>query len=135
MEDLKQIFQVLFSSAPDPDPDPNPDPLDPHVFGPPGSEFGSISQRYGSGSGSFYQQAKIGGKPLIPTVLSLLLDVLSLKNDVNVPSKSNKQKNFFLKFVFCWHLVQVNDENSRIRIQDPLVIGMDPRIRIHTKMS
>ncbi len=31
--------------------DPNPDP-DPHVFGPPGS--GSTSQRYGSGSGSFY---------------------------------------------------------------------------------
>ncbi len=27
---------------------------DPHVFGPPGSRSGSISQRYGSGSGSFY---------------------------------------------------------------------------------
>jgi hypothetical protein len=32
------------------DPDPNPDPLDPRVFGPPGSGSGSISQRYGSGS-------------------------------------------------------------------------------------
>jgi hypothetical protein len=32
-----------------------PDPLDPHVFAPCGS--GSISQRYGSGSGSFYHQA------------------------------------------------------------------------------
>jgi hypothetical protein len=31
-----------------------PDPPDPHVFGPPGS--GSTSQRYGSGSGSFYHQ-------------------------------------------------------------------------------
>jgi len=30
--------------------DPNPDPPDPRVFGPPGS--GSISQRYGPGSGS-----------------------------------------------------------------------------------
>jgi hypothetical protein len=40
---------------------------DPHVFGPPGS--GSTSQRYGSGSGSFYQQAKIVRKTLIPTVL------------------------------------------------------------------
>jgi hypothetical protein len=29
----------------------------PRVFGPPGS--GSISQRYGSGSGSFYHKAKI----------------------------------------------------------------------------
>ncbi len=38
---------------------PDPDPL---VFGPPGS--GSISQRYGSGS--FYRQAKIVRKTLIP---------------------------------------------------------------------
>ncbi len=30
--------------------DPEPNPQDPHVFGPHGS--GSISQRYGSGSGS-----------------------------------------------------------------------------------
>ncbi len=36
---------VLYSSVMD------PDPQDPHVSGPPGS--GSISQRYGSGSGSF----------------------------------------------------------------------------------
>jgi hypothetical protein len=56
------------TSVPDPDPDP-------HVFGP-------------TGSRSFYQQAKIVRKPLIPAV--------SLKNDVNIPSKSNKQKNFFL---------------------------------------
>jgi hypothetical protein len=55
---------------------------------------GSISQRYGSGSGSFYHQAKIVSKTLIPTVLRLLFDFLSLKNDVNVPSKRNKQKNF-----------------------------------------
>jgi hypothetical protein len=41
-------------------------------------------------------------KTLLPTVLSLF-DFLSLKNDVNVPSKSNKQKNCF-KLVFCWHL-------------------------------
>ncbi len=81
-------------------PDPNQDP---HVFGPPGSE--SISKRYGSrsgsgsGSGSFYHQAKILRKTLIPTVLWLLLDFLSLKNDVNVPSKSNKQKNF-LEIIF-----------------------------------
>jgi hypothetical protein len=33
---------------------------------------------------------------LIPSDLLLLCDFLSLKNDVNVPSKSNKQKNFFL---------------------------------------
>jgi hypothetical protein len=46
---------------------PDPDPLDPHVFAPCGSGF--ISQRYGSGSGSFYHQAKIVRKTLILTVL------------------------------------------------------------------
>jgi hypothetical protein len=38
-----------------PNTDPNPDP-DPYIFGPPGS-------------GSFYHQAKIVRKNLIPTVL------------------------------------------------------------------
>jgi hypothetical protein len=55
----------------------DPNPSDPYVFGPPGS-----------GSGSFYQQAKIVRKSLIPTVLRLLNDFLSKKNVVNVPSKS-----------------------------------------------
>jgi hypothetical protein len=51
------------------------------------------------------------------------------------------RKNCVKKLVFCWHLLKVNDENSRIRIQDPdpLVRGKDPRIRIririHPKMS
>jgi hypothetical protein len=62
------------------DPDPNPDP-DPHVFGPPGS-------------GSFYHLAKIVRKTLTPTILCLF-DFLSLKNDVNVASKSNKQKKLY----------------------------------------
>ncbi len=52
-----------------------------HVFGP----SGSVSQRYGSGT--FYHQAKIVRKTLISTVLWLLYDFLSLKNDVNVPLK------------------------------------------------
>ncbi len=45
----------------------DPDPPDPRVFGPPGS----TSQRYGSGSGSFYHHAKIVQvrKTLIPTIL------------------------------------------------------------------
>jgi hypothetical protein len=51
----KRRFPTLSRSVPDPNPDP--DPPDPHVFGPPGTGSGSISQRYGSGS--FYQQAKI----------------------------------------------------------------------------
>ncbi len=72
-----------------------------YAFGPPRS--GSVSQRYGSGSGSFYHQAKIVWKTLIPTVLWLLYDFLSLKNDVNAPFKSNKQKNYEKKkfVLFC----------------------------------
>jgi hypothetical protein len=40
---------------------------DPYVFRRPGS--GSASQRSGSGSGSFYHQANVVRKTLIPTVL------------------------------------------------------------------
>ncbi len=63
---LSFCFSAITSA---PDPDPNPDPPDPHVFGPPGSRFGSTSQRYGSGSGAgsgsgyFHNQAKIVRKP------------------------------------------------------------------------
>jgi hypothetical protein len=67
MNDLNFLdLQKLICSVPD----PNPDPPDPRVFGPPGS----ISQRYGSGSGScsgsgsFYYQANIVRKTLISTV-------------------------------------------------------------------
>jgi hypothetical protein len=86
--------------------------LDPRVFGPPGS--GSLNQRCGSGSGSFYHLAKIVRKTLICTVLCLF-EFLSLKNDVNVPPKSNKQENF-KKLVFFVGILKINDENSRIRI-------------------
>jgi hypothetical protein len=82
-----QVYSHQTPSVSVPDPNLNPD-LDPYVFRPPGS-----------GSGSFYQQAEIVRKTLIPTGLLLLLDSSSLKNYVNIPSKSNKQKNF-LKIVF-----------------------------------
>ncbi len=70
------------------DPDSNPDP---HVFGPPGS-------------GSFYHHAKIVRKTFDSYYFVTLFDFLSLKNDVNVASKSNKQNNCIKKLVFCWHL-------------------------------
>ncbi len=41
---------------------------------------------------------------LLSTVFRLLYDFLSMKNDVNVRSKSNKQKNLEKKIVFCWRL-------------------------------
>jgi hypothetical protein len=70
--DLTDWIKLFVSVA-----DPNPDPPDPHVFGPPGS--GSISQRYGSGYGSFYHQTKIVRKTLIPTASVTSFDFLSLK--------------------------------------------------------
>ncbi len=54
-EKIKVIVPFSFTRVADPE----------YVFGPP--ESGSISQRYGSGS--FYHQAKIVRKTLIPTVL------------------------------------------------------------------
>jgi hypothetical protein len=56
-----------------------------------------------------------------------LFDFFSLKNYVNVPSKSISRKNCVKKLVFAG-ILKVNDENSRIRIPDPdpLVRGMDP---------
>ncbi len=43
------------------------------------------------------------------------LTFLSLKNDVNVPSKRQKQKNIFLN-QFIVGVLKVKDENNRIRI-------------------
>jgi hypothetical protein len=85
------------------------------VFGPPGS----VSQRYGSGS--FYHQAKIvTSKTTLDTSCYVTFyDFLSLKNYVNLPSKSNEQKYFFVG------VLKVSGENNRNRIR-----GMDPRIRI-----
>jgi hypothetical protein len=51
----KIITGLLKNSVVDPDP---------YVLWPPGSAFGSVSHKYGSGSGSFHHQAKIVKKPL-----------------------------------------------------------------------
>ncbi len=74
---------------------------DPYVFGPPGS--GPVSQRYGSGS--FYNQAKIVTKTLIPTVLKNYVTKSQIRNTecknhlllishiINGRSKSASKKN------------------------------------------
>ncbi len=83
---------------------------------------------YGSGSGSvsFHQQTKNLRKN--STVLWLLHDSLSLKNDVNVTSKRNKHK-----IIFCCHL------EGHDKIARSVSPSTDPRIRIRvrirTKMS
>ncbi len=93
-----------------------------HVFGPPGSE---------SGSESFCHHAKIVRKTLIPTVSRLLFDFLSLKNDVNVPSKSNKQKNFLMSWRSLTKIAGSGSitisQNYRSADPHPYQNFMDPR--------
>jgi hypothetical protein len=50
---------------------------------------------------SILSSSKNRKKALIPGVLRLLQGFLSLKNDVNVTSKSNKQRNLKQKFICC----------------------------------
>ena len=80
----RYFLASVFSSVAD----PNPDPPDPHV---PGSGSGSTSERYGSGS--FYHHAKNSKTNLDSYYFVTLFDFLSLKNDVNVASKSKSRKN------------------------------------------
>jgi hypothetical protein len=62
---------------------------------------GSVGQKYGSGTRSFYHQTKIVRKNLD---FYCFVTCSSLKTDENVPSKRNKQKNFEEKNnYFCWH--------------------------------
>ncbi len=49
---------------------------------------------------SIIKQKYIARKTLISTALCLLYDFLSLKKDVNVPSKSYKQKNEYFLLVY-----------------------------------
>jgi hypothetical protein len=81
-------------------------------------------------------------KNLDSSYFVILFEFLSLENDVNVASKSHKQKKLCYKICFFAGILKVDNENSRILVQGPdpnpdsLVRGMDPwnRIRIHTKM-
>jgi len=81
------FFKSVFSSFVDLD----PDSYDLYVCGPPGT--GSVSQRYGSRS--FYHQAKIVRKNLVCD----FFDFLTLKDNVNIPSKVISKKNF--ETIFC----------------------------------
>ncbi len=83
---------------------------DPYVFGPPGS---------------FYHQAKI-----VKQNLDSYCFGTSMKNDFYVPSKRNKQT-----WRSCRSMTKIAGSGSRIQDPDTLVRGMDPRIRICTKMS
>ncbi len=56
---------------------------DPQLFGPPG--LGSVKQS--TNQDPYIHQAKIERKSFVSTVWLLLYGILSLKNDVNLPSK------------------------------------------------
>jgi hypothetical protein len=71
-----------------PDPDPLVSGMDPHPALDPDPSI--IMQKNKKNLDSYY--------------FVTLFDFLSLKNDVNVPSKSNKQKKLCSKISFCWHL-------------------------------
>jgi hypothetical protein len=73
----------MFLGLPDPDPDPLVRGMDPA----PAPDPSIIVQK---NLDSYY--------------FVTLFTFFSLKNDVNLPSKSNKQKKCFKKLVFCWHL-------------------------------
>jgi hypothetical protein len=100
---------MVKSSVADPDPNPDPVPLDPHVFGPP------IRIRIYKSEvwiRILLSSCKNSKKNLDSCYFVILFDFLSLKKDVNVPSKSNKLKK---KNYFSVGILKVYDENSRIR--------------------
>ncbi len=97
----------------------DPDPENPYVFGPSGSViiYMDPDVECGSGSGSFHQQAKKSKKNLDFYYFLLLLEFLPSYTDVNVPSKSNKQKNLRKKNLFFVGFLTATDEKSRIWVQ------------------
>jgi hypothetical protein len=88
--------------------DPNPVPSDPIFLGL--LDPDPLIRGMDLDSDPSIIKQKIVRKSLIPTVLLLLFNFLSLKNYVYVPSKSNKQENFNKKRFFVG-LLKVNDEN------------------------
>jgi hypothetical protein len=85
-----------------------------------------------SGSRSFHQQAKKIRKTFIFTILRHLFDFLSLRTAVNVPWKSNKQRNFRKNLFFCWHLVS-HWRKKQIPDPDLYVSGTYLGIRIRIR--
>jgi hypothetical protein len=82
------------------------------------------------GSGSFHQQAKKVRKPLI---FVTFFGLLSMKTDVNVPSKSIKQNNLRIKHIFVG-ILSANDKNCKVRIRQS-VVRIDSSLYILVPMS
>jgi hypothetical protein len=78
--------------------------VDPDPGGPKTCGSGEFASGFGSGSATLLSSCKKWKKNLDSFYFVTLFDFLSLKNDGNVPSKSNKQKKLCKKLVCCWHL-------------------------------
>jgi hypothetical protein len=74
---------------------------------------------------------QINKKTLILTVLRLLYDFLSLKNNVNIPSKSKKERNFVVKFLKV--ITGSGSVNQRCGSSDPYINVMDPQHWFYVK--
>jgi hypothetical protein len=102
---------------------------DPYVFGPPG--FGSVSQRYGSGSCSFYHHAKMLRKPLF-----------LLFCDIFITFYLRKMTQMYLQKIISRKIVYITGSGSGSIGQrhgsvdpEPYQNVKDPWIRTRTKMS
>ncbi len=112
---VNQLFQGLAASVPDPHRDP-----DPYVFWPPRSAAWSLPSA-----------SKKLRKALISTVLWLLYEFSSLKNDKKVPTVPSKS----IQNIFCWHLEgHWRKEQDQHPDPDMLVKGTDPRIRVRIRI-
>ncbi len=107
---------------------------DPYVFGPfkSGSLFCTDPDPYFLRIRILPTTSKKINKTLISTILWLLFDFLSMKTDVNVPSKSNKQKKLWKKKYFFVGILSATNENSRSRIRIRIRKSV---VCIRTKMS
>jgi hypothetical protein len=95
----------VYSSVPDPNPDP--DPPDPRFFGLPNPDplVRGMDLDPDPALDPNLDPFTINNKKNLEFYYFVtFFDFLSLKNNVNVPSKSNKQKKLCQKLVFCWHL-------------------------------
>ncbi len=90
---------------------------------------GSISTRYGSGSGSFFYRAKIVRKTLILTVLWLLWLFIFEKWCIctgTVASKSKYQKNLGKNYFLCPSWRSLTKMEWQDPAPDPLIRSTDP---------
>ncbi len=107
------------------DPDPTPDPSEPYDFGP----HRSIRIRILISSSKNRKNNLDSYCLVISFCLFIFKKIMSMYLQKVI-------RRFFL-YLFFVGILKFNDENSRIRIQIRIrfIRGMDPRIRIHTKMS